>query len=155
MHSKEVERTEVPRMQALVRREEHLGITLHLFIDAEAIHQRALAGREQHLGVDHLATLRSMNNLALVYRQQGRYGDAEKLHRRALTGYKKHVVADHPDTLDSLAGCKDRSPPRSMHSSKQLSSSTVRLASHRYGQIPNFSYPRNTSACHYLIPYFT
>ena len=59
MHSEEVERTEVPRMEALAR-------------------------REKHLGIDYQDTLESRNNLAVVYRFQGRYDTVDVLHHRAL-----------------------------------------------------------------------
>jgi len=74
MHSKEAERTEVPRMEALAR-------------------------REKHLWIDYQDTLESRKNLAVVYRFQGRYDTADVL----LTGYKKHLVAEDPYTVDSLA----------------------------------------------------
>ena len=43
---------------------------------AEALHRRALAGREAHLGANHPETLTSMNNLALLLRQQGKLDEA-------------------------------------------------------------------------------
>ena len=43
---------------------------------AEALHRRCLAGREAHLGANHPETLGSMNNLALLLRQQGKLAEA-------------------------------------------------------------------------------
>ena len=43
---------------------------------AEALDRRALAGREAHLGANHPETLASMNNLALLLRQQGKLAEA-------------------------------------------------------------------------------
>ena len=43
---------------------------------AEALHRRALAGREAHLGANHPRTLNSMDNLAVLLRQQGKLEEA-------------------------------------------------------------------------------
>ena len=43
---------------------------------AEALHRRCLAGSEAHLGVNHPETLQSMNNLAVLLRQQGKLAEA-------------------------------------------------------------------------------
>ena len=43
---------------------------------AEALHRRALAGREAQLGANHPETLQSMNNLAVLLRQQGKLAEA-------------------------------------------------------------------------------
>ena len=50
--------------------------------------KRALAGREQVLGPEHPDTLPSVNNLAVLYQAQGRYGEAEPLYQRALGGQR-------------------------------------------------------------------
>ena len=42
---------------------------------AEALHRRALAGSEAHLGANHPYTLISMNNLAMLLRQQGKLAE--------------------------------------------------------------------------------
>ena len=44
----------------------------------------ALSLAERLFGPEHPDTAMSLNNLAELYRAQGRYGDAEPLHRRAL-----------------------------------------------------------------------
>ena len=43
---------------------------------AEALHRRALAGHEAHLGANHPETLKSMNNLAVLLRKQGKLDEA-------------------------------------------------------------------------------
>ncbi|NEO91069.1 MAG: CHAT domain-containing protein, partial [Moorea sp. SIO3G5] len=48
----------------------------------------------------HVAT--SLNNLAGLYKSQGRYGEAEPLYRQALALWKKLLGEDHPDVADSL-----------------------------------------------------
>ena len=48
----------------------------------------------------------ALNNLAEVYREQGRYADAEGLHKRALAIREKALGQDHPEvagTLNNLA----------------------------------------------------
>ena len=67
--------------------------------DAEELYERALAGNEKQLGPDHPATLRTVENLAIVYKNKGRYDDAEELYERALAGREKQLGSDHPDTL--------------------------------------------------------
>ncbi|KAK8127988.1 hypothetical protein PG984_009096 [Apiospora sp. TS-2023a] len=52
-----------------------------LYSEAEEINRRTLALRETVLGHEHPDTLGSMNNLALVLRQQGKYSEAEEMHR--------------------------------------------------------------------------
>ena len=51
---------------------------------------------QEHLGRDHPNTLTSMNNLAELYRVQGRYEEAEPLYEKALNGIKKTYPSDHP-----------------------------------------------------------
>src|SRR2546423_1842602 len=48
------------------------------------------------------STLTSVNNLALVLRDQGKYEEAEQVHRRALEGYEKSLGREHPSTLTSV-----------------------------------------------------
>ena len=43
----------------------------------EMMHQRALKGRENALGMEHSATLRSVESLASVLQYQGKYEAAE------------------------------------------------------------------------------
>jgi hypothetical protein len=55
-----------------------------------------LAIREQHLGPDHLSTEISLNNLAELYRVQGRYGEAETLFHALLYFAMAKVPAAEP-----------------------------------------------------------
>jgi tetratricopeptide (TPR) repeat protein len=67
----------------------------------------ALAFREQALGPDHANVAISLNNLAVVYRAQGRYAEAEPLHKRALAISEKVLGPEHPTVairLNNLAG---------------------------------------------------
>ena len=59
------------------------------------------------LGADHPDTASSLNNLAELYRAQGRYEDAEPLYDQALSIRRRVLGADHPSTarsLNNLAG---------------------------------------------------
>ena len=47
--------------------------------EAAAIAEKALALAERVLGHEHPDTLQSVNNLAVLYQAQGRYGEAEPL----------------------------------------------------------------------------
>ena len=73
----------------------------------EPLYKRALAIREKALGPDHPDVAKSLNNLAGLYREQGRYADAEPLFKRSLAIYEKALGPDHPDvatSLNNLAG---------------------------------------------------
>ena len=68
-------------------------------------HQLRLAIREKVLGPDHPDVAVSLNNLGVLYQNQGRYDDAEPLYQRALEIREKVLGPDHPDvamSLDSL-----------------------------------------------------
>jgi hypothetical protein len=75
--------------------------------EAEPLYQRVLQTRGRALGPEHPDTLRSVNNLALLYQAQGRYGEAEPLYQRALQAYERVLGQEHPVTLkvvNNLAG---------------------------------------------------
>jgi tetratricopeptide (TPR) repeat protein len=48
----------------------------------------ALWGKEEALRPDHTSTLNTVNNLGLLYADQGKLAEAEKMYIRALWGYK-------------------------------------------------------------------
>jgi tetratricopeptide (TPR) repeat protein len=50
------------------------------------------------LGPDHPEVATSLNNLAVLYKRQGKYEDAEPLYKRALRIREKALGPDHPDT---------------------------------------------------------
>ena len=64
--------------------------------------KRALAIRETALGPEHVATARTINNLALVRQEQGRLREAEDLFVRSLTIRQKQLGPDHPDVERAL-----------------------------------------------------
>mmetsp|Transcript_3312 Transcript_3312/g.5090 ORF Transcript_3312/g.5090 Transcript_3312/m.5090 type:complete len:102 (-) Transcript_3312:93-398(-) len=54
------------------------------------------------LGDDHPNTLTSMNDLALLYQDQGKYNAAEPLYVECLEKRKATLGDDHPNTLTSM-----------------------------------------------------
>ncbi|KAJ6125910.1 hypothetical protein N7471_010403 [Penicillium samsonianum] len=62
------------------------------------MYQRALASYEKSLDPGHTSTLRTVNNLGLLYKDQGRLEEAENMHQRALTGCQKALAPDHDRT---------------------------------------------------------
>jgi len=62
----------------------------------------ALAIREKQLGPEHPDTAQSLNNLAELYRAQGKYEQAEPLYQRALAIREKQLGPEHPYTATSL-----------------------------------------------------
>ena len=59
---------------------------------------RALQGKEKAWGAEHTSTLGTVNNLGLLYADQGKMTEAEAMYVRALQGYENAVGADHPRT---------------------------------------------------------
>ena len=82
-------------MAALHTAVNNLGILYRRQGDAEKLYDRALAGYEKGLGADHIYTLDTVNNLGILYVDQGHLTDAEKAYARALAGYDKALGADH------------------------------------------------------------
>jgi tetratricopeptide (TPR) repeat protein len=60
--------------------------------------ERALRGWEKVLGAEHKSTLTTVNNLGLLYADQGRLDNAEAMFERALRGYEK---AFKPENLST------------------------------------------------------
>ncbi len=74
---------------------------------AEPLYQRTLSIFEKALGPDHPSVGTSLNNLAGLYRAQGKYDLAEPLYQRSLSIREKALGPDHPDvgqSLNNLAG---------------------------------------------------
>jgi Tfp pilus assembly protein PilF len=65
---------------------------------AEPLFLRALHIREQSLGPDHPQVASPLNNLAILYYQQGKFQEAEPLYQRALHIRKQSLGPDHPLT---------------------------------------------------------
>ena len=71
---------------------------LAFYAEALPLCQRALAISEEVLGPKHPDTATSLNNLALLYRSQGKYEQAEPLYQRALAICEEMLGPKHPNT---------------------------------------------------------
>ena len=70
---------------------------------AEAEKQFAAALREaEKFGEQNPRLATSLNNLAEIYRTQGKYAEAEPLYRRSLAIGKKALGPEHPNVAQSL-----------------------------------------------------
>ncbi len=75
---------------------------LGLYDQAEPALEAATATWKRELGTDNMETLHSMNILAILYINQGRYAEAEKLQIETIEGQKRVLGADDPQTLASM-----------------------------------------------------
>ena len=62
------------------------------------MYEEALKVKRAVLGEQHLDTATSLNNLAGLYHDQGRYEKAEPLYEQALAIFIKVLGKNHPDT---------------------------------------------------------
>ena len=69
---------------------------------AEPLFLECLKQRQVALGDTHPDTLRSMNNLAILYHSQGKYAEAEPLYLECLKQRQVTLGDTHPDTLNSM-----------------------------------------------------
>ena len=65
---------------------------------AEQIYKRALRGYEKALGAEHTSTLQTVNNLGILYKNQGKLAEAEQMYERALRGYETALGIDNITT---------------------------------------------------------
>jgi hypothetical protein len=63
---------------------------------------RALAGKEKAPGPEHISTLDTVNNLGILYRNQGKLDQAEQMYGRALAGSEKTLGPEHISTLNTV-----------------------------------------------------
>ncbi|KAJ9660117.1 hypothetical protein H2201_007024 [Coniosporium apollinis] len=99
--------------------------------------------REEVLGKEHPSTLASVNNLAGVLQDQGKYEEAEEMNRRVLEGREKVLGKEHPDTLTSVYCLAYL-----LHKRKQYKQAEVlhQRACTGYARVLGFNHP-NTLAC--------
>ena len=67
-----------------------------------AVVNRALTGREKILGAEHTDTLSTVNNLAILLKQQGDFVAARQMYERAVDGYEKALGPMHRNTLSTV-----------------------------------------------------
>ena len=65
-------------------------------------HRKASLLSTVMLGPEHLFTLASMNNLAIVLSSQRKYEEAKAIIQQTLARYKKILGTDHPSMLTSM-----------------------------------------------------
>ena len=53
---------------------------------------------EKQLGESHPSVASSLNNLALLYKSQGKYAEAEPLYQRAIAILLEKLGENHPNT---------------------------------------------------------
>jgi serine/threonine protein kinase len=91
--------------EAGARMQEAIGLT-YLAMSENASAQKQLHGalekRQQVLGGDHPDTLRSMRQLAVVFKEQGRHAEAESLLRQTLEKQQRVLGPEHPDTFVTI-----------------------------------------------------
>jgi tetratricopeptide (TPR) repeat protein len=66
------------------------------------LYEQSLAIKENTLGPNHPDVAQSLNNLAALYSNQGRYADAEPLYQRSLAMREKAFGPDHLHVAESL-----------------------------------------------------
>ncbi len=69
---------------------------------ARVMYKRSLAINEKALGPEHPDVALSLNNLAELYRAQGKYDQADPLHKRSLAINEKALGPEHPNVATSL-----------------------------------------------------
>ena len=79
------------------------------------MYRRALDGYEKAWGPDHISTLNTVNNLGVLYNDQGKNSEAEKMYQRALDGHEKAWGPDHPSTLSIIKNLRLLSAHRDRH----------------------------------------
>lgn len=70
--------------------------------EVEDMYLRALIGYEKTWGLKHTSTFNTVNNLGLLYSNQGKIKEAENMYLRALTGYEKAWGLEHTLTLNTI-----------------------------------------------------
>ena len=66
-----------------------------------------IGGLREGVGTEHTSTLRTVNNLGLLYADQGKTQEAEAMYRRALEGREKAWGPEHTSTLDTVNNLGD------------------------------------------------
>ena len=70
--------------------------------EAEEMYVRALRGYEKAWGPEHKATLDTVNNLGILYADQGKMAEAEEMYVRALRGFEKAWGPEHTSTRSTV-----------------------------------------------------
>ena len=73
-----------------------------MYDEAEAMYMRALDGKEKSWGAEHTSTLDTVNNLGILYSNQGKVAKTEEILLRALKGKGKVWGTEYISTLDTV-----------------------------------------------------
>ncbi|KAF2625508.1 FabD/lysophospholipase-like protein [Macroventuria anomochaeta] len=91
----------------------------------------SVEGREDALGPKHTSTLNTVNNLGLLYADQGKLAEAEKMYQRALQGYKDALgdahVRQYIPALNTLENVGDLYIEQGKHAEAQEAYSSALL----------------------------
>ncbi|CAF9905420.1 MAG: hypothetical protein ALECFALPRED_000606 [Alectoria fallacina] len=71
-------------------------------VEVEKMYQRALKEKKKVWGPEHTFTLRIVNNLDLLYVDQGKMAEIEKMYQRALKEKEKTWGPEHTSTLGTV-----------------------------------------------------
>ncbi|MGV3661839.1 MAG: tetratricopeptide repeat protein [Prosthecobacter sp.] len=91
--------------EAEARMQETIGLTylaMSHTTPAQTHLQGALENRQQTLGPEHPDTMRSMRQLATVFKEQGRYAESEALLRKTLAAQQRALGSEHKDTFVTI-----------------------------------------------------
>ncbi|KAK3614928.1 hypothetical protein LTR22_027626, partial [Elasticomyces elasticus] len=92
--------------------------------EAEEMYLRALRGKEAAWGPKHTSTLDTVNNLGLLYSNQGKMQEAEEMYLRALAGYQE-AEGNHGRRVEDL-----RVQLSALDANSRSSSASMTLAGH-------------------------
>jgi tetratricopeptide (TPR) repeat protein len=70
--------------------------------EVEGLYTRALKGYEEAWGPEHVETLDTVNNLGILYKDQGKLKEAEEMLLRVLRGFEDALGAKHTSTLRTV-----------------------------------------------------
>jgi len=72
-----------------------------MYDKAMSLFEEAWEGRKQKLGDKHPDALETINDLAVLYKEQAQYEEAEPLLIEDLNGYRLKLGDSHPHTIES------------------------------------------------------
>ncbi|MHC4945244.1 MAG: tetratricopeptide repeat protein, partial [Planctomycetota bacterium] len=69
--------------------------------EAESIFKKVIEIRKRIFGKDHLETISTLGNLALIFTAQGKYSETEPIQREVLEARRNLLGEEHPDTWNA------------------------------------------------------
>jgi tetratricopeptide (TPR) repeat protein len=71
------------------------------YAEAEQLHLRSLAFQEKSWGRDHINSIATLDQLAIVYIEQARYSQAENLYLRSIAILERYMPADYLELAET------------------------------------------------------